>query len=103
MTTENKFPRTTLSERIKDKKNDGLIIELGQEVILKEIPAQQIKATSIQITSMVDNPAEKTITIKTNSILGTVVLWEGEAYDAIGQWTDENVKTRLIEIINNKK
>ena len=103
MTTENKFPRTTLSERIKDKKNDGLIIELGQEVILKEIPAQQIKATSIQITSMVDNPTEKTITIKTNSILGSVVLWEGEAYDAIGQWTDENVKTRLIEIINNKK
>ena len=106
MATENnvqdRFPKNNLSERSKVKTNDGLIIDLGQELVLKEIPAQQIKASSIQITSMIDNPADKTITVKTNSVLGTVVLWQGEAYDAIGQWTDENVKLRLIELINKK-
>ena len=27
-----------------------------------------------------------------------VVLWEGEAYDSIGQWTDSNVEARLAEL-----
>ena len=27
-----------------------------------------------------------------------VVLWEGAAYDAVGQWTDANVEARLTEL-----
>ena len=27
-----------------------------------------------------------------------VVIWEGAAYDAAGQWTDSDVQARLIEL-----
>jgi len=29
-----------------------------------------------------------------------VVLWEGEAYDTIGDWTTAQANARLVEIIN---
>ena len=97
-----KLQDSSLAEKHNVKKT-GLIIELGKEVLLKEIPAIQIKATSIEVTSMVDDPTTKTVTVNTNSILGTVVLWDGAAYDAIGEWTNEDVKKRLIELIETKK
>lgn len=99
----NKFPNSNLSDKYRGNKKTGLVIELGKEVVLKEIPAQQIKATSIEVISMMDDPAAKTVTVRTNSLLGTVVLWEGDAYDVIGDWTNEDVKTRLIELIETKK
>jgi hypothetical protein len=34
------------------------------------------------------------------SEFGSVVLWEGDAYDAIGQWTDLDVTARIKEIYN---
>jgi DNA-binding beta-propeller fold protein YncE len=30
-----------------------------------------------------------------------LVLWEGEAYDAIGQWTDEQAEQRIIELLTS--
>ena len=32
--------------------------------------------------------------------LGAVVLWEGETYTAIGQWTDADIKERLEQLYN---
>ena len=32
--------------------------------------------------------------------LGYVMLWEGAAYDAIGQWTDADVEARIKELYN---
>ena len=34
------------------------------------------------------------------SEFGSVVLWENESYDAIGQWTDSDVTARIKEIYN---
>jgi len=30
-----------------------------------------------------------------------ITLWENEIYDAIGQFTDEDVDNRILEILNN--
>jgi hypothetical protein len=30
--------------------------------------------------------------------LGDVVLWESDSYERVGQWTDADVETRLIEL-----
>jgi hypothetical protein len=30
-----------------------------------------------------------------------ITLWEGSAYDAIGQWTDTDVTNRLNELYNS--
>ena len=29
---------------------------------------------------------------------GTIVLWEKEDYDKVGQWTDEDVHNRIIQL-----
>lgn len=28
-----------------------------------------------------------------------LMLWSGDAYDAIGQWTDTDVKNRIVELL----
>lgn len=78
----------------------GLNVELGETKVLRTFPARSISADAIEIDHIVDNYAQKKVTAFTKSVLGQVVLWEGEAYDTIGQWTDDDVKQRLLQIIN---
>lgn len=78
----------------------GFSVELGETKVLRTIPERIISADKIEIEQVIDNYAEKKVIAMTKSILGQVVLWEGASYDAIGQWTDEDVKTRLLQIIN---
>jgi hypothetical protein len=62
------------------------------------VVAEQVKTVNeISINRMVDLPQQKKVLVFTNE-LGQVVLWEGTAYDAIGQWTDQDVIARLNEL-----
>jgi hypothetical protein len=62
------------------------------------VVAEQVKTVNeISINRMVDLPQQKKVLVFTNE-LGQVVLWEGTAYDAIGQWTDQDVIVRLNEL-----
>lgn len=79
----------------------GLTITLGREILVKEIPAFQIKASVIEITSIIDLSGDKKVIAATNGPLGSITLWEGAAYDAIGQWTDDDVKNRILELYPN--
>jgi hypothetical protein len=74
----------------------GLTIDLPSEIIVKHIPAYTVKASKIEVSNVVDDSVAKKITAKTN--LGAIVLWEGAAYDAIGQWTDADVHNKLVEL-----
>jgi hypothetical protein len=51
----------------------------------------------IVITDVIDSPQRKTVVAMTME-LGSIMLWEGTAYDAIGQWTDADVINRINEI-----
>lgn len=55
---------------------------------------------SITIKRMVDNPIRKIVAVETKE-MGRVVLWEGADYDAIGQWTDSDVATRLHQLFGH--
>jgi hypothetical protein len=66
----------------------------------KEIPAKQIKINKLEIFSVIDEPSNKKVTALLKHF-GKITLWEGDAYDEIGQWTDDDVKERLIEIYSN--
>lgn len=60
----------------------------------------QQKTTTIStltIIRMIDNPVRKFVAVETKE-MGRVTLWEGQAYDAIGQWTDSDVAARLHEL-----
>jgi hypothetical protein len=77
----------------------GLIVNFPNEVVLKEIPATQIKISQLNIKQIVDEAENKRVVAFTDK-LSRIVLWEGVAYDAIGQWTDTDVQARIIELYN---
>jgi hypothetical protein len=65
-------------------------------VIVKELKRTFEEVTIEEVT---DNAERKVVRAFTKE-LGQLVLWEGEAYDAIGQWTDTDVQARVLELLN---
>jgi hypothetical protein len=63
------------------------------------VVVKEIKKTipEININEIVDNSERKTVRAFTKE-LGVITLWEGDAYDTIGQWTDASVLKRINEI-----
>lgn len=80
-----------------------IIILSAQTLTIPEkiinVPPRTKTLSSITITSMLDEPTQKRITVKTVE-LGNIILWQGDSYDAIGQWTDQDVLNRIKEIYN---
>lgn len=74
-----------------------LTIAFDSPKVIKEIPAQQIKAAVIDIEYFIDSPVDRIVEAYTKQV-GKIVLWAGDEYDAIGDWTVDNVKTRINEI-----
>lgn len=62
---------------------------------------QEMKRTidTITIRNMIDSPEQKQVVAETME-LGRIILWQKEAYDNIGQWTDTDVIDRIKEIYN---
>jgi hypothetical protein len=60
-------------------------------------PAKTKRVAEFNILSIQDFPKDKRLIVITEE-LGRIVLWEGAQYDAIGQWTDEELTARLIEL-----
>jgi hypothetical protein len=93
---------TNIPERFLNKfeKEIGnpLVIDLGGKKVVKEIPARNIEVSKIEIMSIEDSAVTKKVVAKVKGFPGQIVLWEGEAYDAIGQWTDTDVANRIKEI-----
>lgn len=74
-----------------------MVVKLPTEVVVKNVPAIQIKSNTIEIISIQDIPTQKKIIANTKE-LGVITLWESNLYEQIGQWTDSDVETRLIEL-----
>lgn len=72
-----------------------------KDVIIPEktvvLPERVTSLEKITILTMVDEPKNKRVTVKTLE-LGSIILWEGSEYDKVGQWTDDDVKDRILEI-----
>ena len=65
-------------------------------VVVKEI---KTTLSAVTITHYMEFPDRKIVRAGTRE-MGDVVLWEGAAYDAIGQWTDSDVQARITELYN---
>lgn len=66
-----------------------------REVVM--VPERKTTVDSVEIRQLVDMPDRKRVQAYTDTI-GIITLWEGAAYDAIGQWTDTDVVTRINEL-----
>jgi hypothetical protein len=49
---------------------------------------------------MTDNPVDKTVMAFAEPT-GIIKLWEGAAYDAIGQWTNDQVSARVLQLAHS--
>lgn len=66
----------------------------------KIIQAEKSKYISdVTVTGMYDDPINKRVTVNTEN-QGRLILWEGNEYDNIGQWTDQDVIDRINEMFN---
>jgi hypothetical protein len=95
MRNEKRFLDRRLSLENENKPN--LKVSLDAPKVIKEIPAYQVSVSEIEIEYFVDSPADKTVEAYAKKI-GKIVLWEGDAYDAIGDWTTANVEARIKEL-----
>jgi hypothetical protein len=79
------------------KPQTPLVVSLYTPKVIKEIPAYQVIQSEIEIDYFLDSPADKIVEAYAKNI-GKIVLWEDDAYDAIGDWTNADVAARLNEI-----
>jgi hypothetical protein len=86
-----------IRDRIIKENATPLVVSFDSPKVIKEIPAYQMTLSQIQIDYFVDIPSEKIVEAYVKNI-GRVVLWEGDAYDAIGDWTNADVANRIKEI-----
>jgi hypothetical protein len=93
---------TNIPERFLNKSEQSvgnpLTVDLGSKKVVKQIPARSIEISKIEILSIEDSAINKKVIARVKGFPGQIVLWEGDAYDAIGQWTDADVATRIKEI-----
>lgn len=73
-----------------------ITFETSKEVVLVRELKQSIN--EITIEEVTDNSSRKEVKAFTRE-MGIIVLWTGDAYDAIGQWTDTDVELRIKELI----
>lgn len=60
----------------------------------------KVEVSTVTVLRLVDFPGEKVVRAVLSEIPNAIVLWEGDAYDAAGQWTDADVQKRLIELLS---
>lgn len=73
-----------------------MVVTLAQEKTIVIEAEKTAKTTTLTIKRMVDLPEEKIVRVFIAELPHPVILWEGAAYDAIGQWTDAMVSARLL-------
>jgi hypothetical protein len=69
-----------------------------KKVVLQEEKSKTI--SSLTINRVVDIPKQKMVRVFVEELDEPVVLWEGAAYEAAGQWTDADVIARLTALYN---
>lgn len=70
-----------------------ITLQNPKKVVLQEEKSKTV--STLTVTRVVDLPKKKIVRAFAQEVDGPIVLWEGAAYDAAGQWTDADVETRL--------
>lgn len=73
-----------------------ILLNTPKKIILQEEKAKDI--FKITVTRVVDLPKQKIVRCFCEELDEAIILWEGDSYDAIGQWTDDDVLNRIVEL-----
>lgn len=74
-------------------------VDLGQSKAITVQPARTVTATSVTVGRLVDNPGEKRVVAFIRELGNPLVLWEGDAYDAAGDWTQAQANAKIKALI----
>jgi len=77
----------------------NITLNSPKKIVLQEEKSKTV--TSLNVNRVVDLPKQKMVRCFIEELEDAIVLWEGAAYDAAGQWTDADVEARLIELYNS--
>ena len=79
------------------------MIKLTTPVIVQE----EISSNQVSVDCYTDNPNTKTVQVNIligknsagDAVYKLLILWEGEEYDTIGQWTETDAENRIKELL----
>ena len=77
------------------------IVPLPNKPTIKLRDGKEVQIEQIEIFQLIDSPAKKTVIAICRYQPMMITLWEGPAYDAIGQWKDSEVTRRIQELYSN--
>jgi hypothetical protein len=77
----------------------NITLNSPKKIVLQEEKSKTV--TSLTVNRVVDLPKQKMVRVFVEEIDEAIVIWEGAAYDAAGQWTDADVAARLNELYNS--
>lgn len=62
---------------------------------------RELTADYYELGSIVDSASARTVSASVTTVFGplTLVLWEGDEYDAIGDWTQDEALARIETLI----
>ena len=75
-------------------------INLNKATDVVVVTEKKITIEKLTINELVDLPSRKMVVAKTKEV-GQIILWKDADYDAIGQWTDNDVMMRISELYNH--
>jgi hypothetical protein len=77
----------------------SITLNSPKKIVLQEEKSKTV--STLTVNRVVDLPKQKMVRCFIEELDDAIVLWEGAAYDAAGQWTDADVEARLIELYNS--
>ncbi len=81
-----------------------MIIPIKEDLTIKnQFNKDLVIKENIIVDRVVDRPNDKVVRVFIKDINTPFILWEKEDYDNIGQWTDQDVISKLKEKFNIKE
>ena len=70
-------------------------------VVARAIAEKTAVITKIELISITDIPNDRVVAVVKipNMADRELILWEGVEYDSIGDWTQEQANSRIIELL----
>jgi len=77
----------------------NITLNSPKKIVLQEEKSKTL--STLTVNRVVDLPKQKMVRCFIEELEEAIVLWEGAAYDAAGQWTDADIEARLTELYNS--
>lgn len=77
-----------------------MAVSLGTTKNVVVRPAESVSVSELNVLRWIDRPSDKVVLAFVKEINNPVVLWEGDAYDAAGDWTQAQAEARLATVVN---